>query len=396
VTDGLEALLHRTVVGLADRGHHVRVVGASAPHELDPVDHFRLQRSLRVSVSNADGLMRRACRFTGSLAHSALVDARQLRAAARRIRRRQRLGRTFVQEISNALPVLGERADVVYFEAANVLAEYAAVADYLGPRIVMCTGSDVRILPDETRWLADALPAVFAGTARVVCRSEDLRHWAIVRGAPAARTTVLYPSVDTEYFAPPRRPPRPGDALRVVSVARSHWVKGLEFAVQAVALARAAGHDVVYTIVGPSGPARPAVEYAVRDLGLTDAVTFAGPRSQAGVRAALARADVYLLSSVGEGASRAVLEAMAMAVPIVTTDAGGMTEILEAGREGVGVPRRDPRALADAISMLATDPARRAEMGRRARVRAEQFDDRAHLERLEQILVNVAGGASAT
>ena len=214
--------------------------------------------------------------------------------------------------------------------------------------------------------------------------------WAVRRGAPVERTSVLYPAVDTAFFSPLPRPARPGDALRLVSVGRLHWVKGYEYLVQAVSLARGAGNDVTLTIVGADTGARDGVEYAVRELGLEEFVTFAGPKTREGVRAALARADALVLSSLSEGMSRSALEAMAMGLPVLTTDVGGMTEVIEDGDVGLVVPSRDPRALADAIGTLARDPSLRAEMGRRALARAQQFDADTHLDRLEAILVELA------
>ena len=107
-----------------------------------------------------------------------------------------------------------------------------------------------------------------------------------------------------------------------------------------------------------------------------------------GVRAALARSDVFVVSSVSEGVSRAALEAMAMGLPVITTDAGGMPEAVDDGVEGLVVPRRDPRALADAMVALASDPTRLAAMGERAFERSHQFDAVASLDQLEEILIN--------
>ena len=198
-------------------------------------------------------------------------------------RRSHGRGQPFRRELATYLEVLAEAADVVYFEAANVAARYAAVLGHLGPKVVMCTGSDVRILPDLNPWLERALPEVFAMTAHVICRSEDLRHWAVRRGAPAARTDVLYPAVDTGFFSPPCRPSRLDSEVRLVSVGRHHWVKGYEYTIQALSLARQTGADLTYTIVGAEEGSGQGVRYAVRDLGLTDVVTLVGAKSVAGV-----------------------------------------------------------------------------------------------------------------
>jgi glycosyltransferase involved in cell wall biosynthesis len=385
VTDGLEPLLGLTVVGLADRGHDVRVVGALGPDELGPVERFRLGDAVRLSTGRTATRMTRAARWNSAAVGTVLG----------RTRREPGTRRQLTDRMARYSAVLEEPADVVYFEAANVAAQYAMVLDQLAPKVVMCTGSDVRILPDLHPWLARTLPAVFASMSHIMCRSKDLQEWAIRRGATQGRTAVLYPAVDTSVFTPTQRPPRADDALRLVSVGRLHWVKGYEFALEAVARARGVGVDCVYTIVGADRGARDAIEYAVRDLGLEDSVTLVGAKSVEGVRAALARSDVFVLSSVSEGASRSALEAMAMGLPIVTTDVGGMPEIVEDGVHGIVVARRDADALAAAFGALFHDPVRRRAMGERALAHAQDFTMQPQLDAIEETLLSAAANRRA-
>ena len=389
VADGLEPLLHHSVVGLADRGHHVRVMGATSPLELDPVDRFRLSGSLKVSADR-DRTGRRGRRTAAALAGVVARNPSGLAEVAGGLRRQHGIGGQFRRQLTDVLPVLAEHADVVYFEAAYVAAELAVALDLLPPKVIMCTGSDLRIMPDLSSWLRRALPDVFARTARIVCRSKDLQEWAVRRGAPPGRTEVLYPGVDLDVFSPRPRPPRRDGVLRMVSVGRLHWVKGYEYAVQATHLGQRRGHQLAYTIVGGNSGTGAAIDIAVRDLGLDDWVRRTGPKPVAGVRAALARSDVFVVPSVSEGVSRAAQEAMAMGLPVITTDAGGMAEIVSDGVEGFVVPQRDPAALCDAMVALAADPTLRVAMGERAAARAQAFDATRHLDRLEAILSEYA------
>jgi glycosyltransferase involved in cell wall biosynthesis len=148
---------------------------------------------------------------------------------------------------------------------------------------------------------------------------------------------------------------------------------------------RRAGVDVEYTIIG-DGVARDrlAVVTAIRDLELDGCVQLLGARSHEEVLSALRTSDLFLISSVSEGVSTATLEAMALELPVVVTDVGGMGEAVTDGVEGRVVPPRDPRALADAMIALAADPERRAEMGRRGRQRVvRDFDSSAAAEELQ-------------
>src|SRR5690606_30820887 len=104
-------------------------------------------------------------------------------------------------------------------------------------------------------------------------------------------------------------------------------------------------------------------------LGLEVHVSRCGRLTPAEVRSRLQQADAFLLSSLSEGISNAVLEAMACGLPIVTTDCGGMREAVSDGVEGFVVPTRDPQAMAEALHRLATAPARARAMGRVGRER---------------------------
>lgn len=98
-----------------------------------------------------------------------------------------------------------------------------------------------------------------------------------------------------------------------------------------------------------------------------------------------ARADVFVLPTLFEGFSLALLEAMAARLPIVTTPVGAAPDLLENGQNAVLVPVRDPRALASALAQLLEDAALRERLGRAAQSKARNFT----LERVNEHLLLV-------
>ncbi len=180
-------------------------------------------------------------------------------------------------------------------------------------------------------------------------------------GLDPSKAFVNYPSIDCQYFAPVERQSRRGE-VRIITVARMHWKKGLGDALRALRLVREQRIRAHYFVVG-EGEYREALEFEIRDLGLCDHVTLLGPLAREQVREALAEADLFLLPSVSEGLSNAALEAMSTGLPIVTTDAGGMAEAVRDGVDGFVVRRRSVEAMAARIIDLADSPSQRRHFG---------------------------------
>jgi glycosyltransferase involved in cell wall biosynthesis len=129
--------------------------------------------------------------------------------------------------------------------------------------------------------------------------------------------------------------------------------------------------DSVMRKDGTRDPLRQTLEGRARDLGIRTSVHFLGVRDD--VDAILSASDVAALSSDFEGTPLFVFECMAHNAPLVATAVGGIPDVVEDGVSGVLVPRRDPRALADALSELLADPGRRAAMSAAAAERLRNF-----------------------
>jgi glycosyltransferase involved in cell wall biosynthesis len=119
-------------------------------------------------------------------------------------------------------------------------------------------------------------------------------------------------------------------------------------------------------LIAGGGSLRSSLEKMVDDLGLSTRVQFLGIRDD--IADLMSAADVFVLSSVGEGFGLVVAEAMACECVVVATDSGGVREVL--GKAGFLVPSQDPDALADAILAAISLPKPEAiELGRAARRR---------------------------
>jgi glycosyltransferase involved in cell wall biosynthesis len=157
---------------------------------------------------------------------------------------------------------------------------------------------------------------------------------------------------------------------------------------------RIAGIDenVSFLIVG-DGELRRSLEAMADRFGIADRVVFAGMRND--VDRCLGCMDVFVLCSVREGFSNALIEAMAAGLPVVATKVGGNTDAVEPGESGFLVQVGDSEALADYILRLVRDPGESRTMGQRGRMRVKRdFAMPAFLSRMENLYDELSGGKS--
>jgi glycosyltransferase involved in cell wall biosynthesis len=200
----------------------------------------------------------------------------------------------------------------------------------------------------------------------VICCSRAVEK-ALVTEAPMMTTHVVYPAIEDPPGIPPER--HDGELMRAVLIGRFLESKGQHIAVEAVRAARDAGVDIQLTLVGPGDP-RPVRELA-RCLGVEDLVSIHGPTPD--VRRYWDAAHVALMCSDAEAFGRVTVEAMRAGLPVCGTDAGGTTEIIDAGVNGFLSPAGDADALAANLMALESDEDLRRSLAVRAVETARPF-----------------------
>lgn len=200
----------------------------------------------------------------------------------------------------------------------------------------------------------------------VIFQNDDDRREFLARGVvqPAETALIRGSGVDPEEFSPAEPPAGPPV---VVLPARLLWDKGVGEFVEAAAILRARGVEARFVLVGEPDPHNPASVTdddlaAWRDSGVVEA----WGRSD-DMPAVFRKAHICCLPSYREGLPRALLEAAASGLAIVTTDVPGCRDVVRDGHNGYLVPPREAAPLADALEKLIRDGEARERMGRRGR-----------------------------
>jgi glycosyltransferase involved in cell wall biosynthesis len=242
---------------------------------------------------------------------------------------------------------------------------------------------------------------------KVVCQSGTVRQVLVAQRErlrlDPARVEVIHNGVDLARFDPAsidRAAARaslglPRDAFVVGSVARLAPEKNLGLLLRGFAAASRMSREVAVhgrlVLSGPDGGCRAELEQEAKDAGVADRVLFTGLVTD--TERVFGAMDVFGLTSYTEGTPAALLEAMAMARPIVATPVGGVLEMVDGNAILVDVI--SPRQTAVAIVELARDAALRRHLGTRSRELATGWSIEATVSRYEQVLEEAWQEASA-
>jgi glycosyltransferase involved in cell wall biosynthesis len=222
--------------------------------------------------------------------------------------------------------------------------------------------------------------------AFVACISEYNRRFLAERGCDAGRCVIVRCAIDAARF-PFDGTPRPEPPL-IYTVCRLVEKKGIPDLLRALAVLKREGTPFRCLVAG-DGPLFDETARLRAELGLDDAVELPGALPQERVQALHREGAAFVLPCVEardgdlDGIPVALMEAMALGTPVVSTGVSGIPELIESGGNGLLAPPHDPEKLAGQLRRLLTEPALRAELARNARATIEsRFELGASAERL--------------
>lgn len=275
--------------------------------------------------------------------------------------------RNIVQHFSRARP------DLIHFPFAWYATAFSRYLDKLDiPYTVGFQGSDARVMPLVNHEYYETLCKVLSHASRihVVCDALGKNITSLCKNhAPieTIRTCLPIPKVIA-------RKSHQSDKLHFVSVGRLYWVKGFHDLIRAVSLLP----DAELDIVGDGVEEKEHLTYLIHTLGLQDRVRMLGKLRYKQFESLLESATAYVQSSITEGFSNSLAEAMALGKPVFATRAGGTDEIITDLENGILIPMGDPQGIANKLR-LAHDSDLMERIGRSARDTAEtEFSEHRH------------------
>lgn len=329
--EGLEAEGHEVILFVGNRKNTNR--------------KFRIKTSWPVTDSNIP--LQIIYIFLAYIHLLITAPKRTIRFVKREIRDGEKLKSIFRKVYINA-HILPHKLDWLHFGFATLAVKRENVANAIGAKMaVSFRGFDINIFPFKNK---DAFSKVWKKVDKVHSISDNLYLKAVDLGLPeVVPWQKITPAIDVGIFCYNSDPSLKG--LKILTVARLHWIKGLEYALEAMNLLKTRGVDFEYVIVG-DGPDLERLLYATHQLGINKNVRFLGRKEPREIAVLMKEHSLYLQPSLQEGFCNAVLEAQASGMLCIATNAGGLTENVLHGKTGWLVNKRDSFEIAEAIEIL--------------------------------------------
>lgn len=226
------------------------------------------------------------------------------------------------------------------------------------------------------------LSIVFSHQAICVSKKDfvDVKNWPLVKN----KITIVHNGIDLKESANELSQKDNSDIVKIISIAELHKNKGLEYGLKTISLLKNKIQNFKYTIFSFGGDEEEKIKEMIKELNLENFVEL--KISQGNHHLFLKDADIYFMPSLKEGLPYALLEAGNNSLPVVASDTGGISEIIENYKNGFLIQVKDVNAFELALEKLIQDKNLREEFGRKAKEKIiREFDLKKMLQETEKV-----------
>ena len=262
--------------------------------------------------------------------------------------------KNFIKRCNRIIPIFLDDLDVFHIQWAKDLVFYPEFIKYLNcPVILSLRGAHINYSPLFDKKLSQKYKKYFPQVNMFHAVSKAISIEAQKYLAEKEKIKIIYPAIKNNLFQQFIFNKKFEDIkkLKIISVGRCHWKKGYTYALDTIKDLKDKNIAFHYTIIA-AGNDYNKILYQIKELELENHVTFINGLNHKNVVKKLKEAHLLLLSSVEEGISNTVIEAMAIGTIVLTTDCGGMSEVVKNNENGFIVPSRDPNSMLNSILFI--------------------------------------------
>jgi colanic acid/amylovoran biosynthesis glycosyltransferase len=299
----------------------------------------------------------------------------------------------FLRALKGLVKLLGKKQyDIIHCQFGELGLYAARLRNFgflKGKLVTSFRGHDISRYIQE--YGSDVYKQLFDAGDFFLTNCEYFKHRLLKLGCDENKVVVHRSGLDCSRFAFTPRSMQPNDRVRIASTGRLVEKKGIEYSIRAVAKLTKMNYNIEYNIIG-DGPLRENFQQLIQELDVSDAVKLLGWKQQQELVEILNNSHIFIAPSVTakdgdqDAPVNTLKEAMAMGLPVIGTQHGGIPELIEDGISGFLVPERDADAISQKLSYLIEHPQLWSQIGQSGRAYVEEHYD---LHKLNDELVEI-------
>tara|TARA_B110000046_G_scaffold179757_1_gene209443 strand:- start:671 stop:1843 length:1173 start_codon:yes stop_codon:yes gene_type:complete len=247
--------------------------------------------------------------------------------------------------------LISTNLDWIHFCFCSTVIRRENVAKAIGAKMsISLRGYDISIYPLKNR---DCYSGVWNKLDKVHSISNSLLSTAVRLGLNLKiPTMIINPAIDVNHFSLEKTNDKKfKNTLKFLTVSRLHWIKGLEYTLEALSILKINGYNFNYDIIG-DGPELERLKFARNQLKLNENVNFIGYLEHKKIKDFYRKSDIYLQYSIQEGFCNSLLEAQSMELICIGSNAEGLNENILNFKTGYIVEKRNPFKLYQKIKYV--------------------------------------------
>ena len=277
---------------------------------------------------------------------------------------------------------------------AHYVTKYGVIAALISmhPLVVTALGSDVLIQPKRNPLWKFVTKYPLKKADLIVCRSRSVKEEIVKLGIEASKIRAILIGVNTDQFHPMPKDAKLKQELGisqsepvVISTRSLSPVYNVETLIRAVPLVLAEIPEVKFVIIG-RGDQQGYLQNLTQSLGISESIKFVGWVSHTYIPRYLSSSDIYVSTSLSDGTSNSLLEAMACELAPVVTDIAANQQWIKDGENGFLVPVKDCRALAEKVLTLIKNKKERESFGKvNGKIVQEKAEQEIEMDKLGKV-----------
>ena len=266
-------------------------------------------------------------------------------------------GYSFIEWGSKFLPIMINPPDIIHIQWAKSLSDLFFLKKLLGVKFILSLrGAHINYSPIAEPDLANEYRKLFPLLDGFHAVSTSISREAQRYGAIKDKIKVVHSSINQNKLNSFQKNSLEfKNKIRIISVGRHHWKKGYRYALLAMKRLIEQEFEIEYLILAKDRPDEEIV-YQIDQLSLSSIVRLISVKCQEDIYKMMVESDCLLLPSLEEGISNTVLEAMYIGLPVISSDCGGMKEIIEDGYNGILFSNWNIDAMVKALTVFIKSP----------------------------------------